>query len=568
MDTRTVMVGATSVLQPSSHTCPNCGQTNDPTQLKESNYHCSKCGFELAHLDLTQSGTIRAVFGWIYAAGDVVHGRYRIKEGLGKGGFGATYLVEDLQLQGKRRALKEIPAAHFDEYEASLLSQLQHPSIPDIVDRFTDKDMVYLVLQFGGARTLRNERERQGGRIPLSMLLPWMRQLCDVLSYLHSQTPPIVHRDLKPDNILLDENDRIMLIDFGIAKHSIAAERTRLLGRAISHGYSPPEQVMGTGTDARSDIYALGATFYALLTGEPPPPAHERLLAGKSVTPPSQFIPGIPATIEEALLRALSINQDQRQRSVRELGQAFADLERDVTSDPLQSAQTVRVTDSDFQAASGIGLGSVPVQRLEVTANKPGSGLQTPHRRWVASAIGTMALISMMAAGSYWYFQGETETEPEPTVDKQNAEPSPSDTQQAHVPDELSKSPDTSQMQEGVPQTPIAPSQVDVNSGLTTEPEVSPPSSGPSAEDLLKEIRSRNASEETPAFTPPAPVIPPEPRVIPENKAKPPTRIAVQQPIKLKPRPTQSRPPPPPAPPKKPEGSKWEFTPNVDIKRY
>ncbi len=206
--------------------------------------------------------------------------------------LGRPNLVEDLRLNGKRRALKEVPELLFDEYETKLLSRLNHPSIPDIIDRSIVDKMVYLVLEFGGNRTLGGERERNQGRIPQPVLLPWMRQLCEVLMYLHSQDPPIIHRDLKPDNILLDETGRIMLIDFGIAKEAEPTAMIRTLGRAASSGFSPPEQAMGTGTDQRSDIYALAATFYALLTGEKPPAAHERV-AGKEIVPPSQIVPEI-----------------------------------------------------------------------------------------------------------------------------------------------------------------------------------------------------------------------------------------------------------------------------------
>jgi serine/threonine-protein kinase len=111
-----------------------------------------------------------------------------------------------------------------------------------------------------------------------------MRQLCEVLTYLHTREPPIIHRDLKPENILLDEHERIMLIDFGIAKQSVASELTRTLGRAASHGFSPPEQAMGTGTDQRSDIYSLAATIYFVLTGVVPPAAHERV-SGHELVP-------------------------------------------------------------------------------------------------------------------------------------------------------------------------------------------------------------------------------------------------------------------------------------------
>lgn len=305
--------------------CPGCGTSNGLSPLAHRGYRCSHCKLELAHIDYAPNGDIRGVFGWLRAAGDIVANRYRIRSVLGKGGFGATYLVEDLRLNGKRRALKEVPEQLFDEYETTLLSRLNHPAIPDIIDRAVADGMVYLVLEFGGSRTLDSERKQHERGIVQSKLIPWMRQLCDVLIYLHGQHPPIIHRDLKPDNILLDENERIMLIDFGIAKESNPEAMTRTLGRAATHGFSPPEQVMGTGTDERSDIYALGATFYALLTGQKPPAAHERV-AGKELRPPSQIAPEVPPELDEAILQALSLNANHRQQTVREFARVLDSL--------------------------------------------------------------------------------------------------------------------------------------------------------------------------------------------------------------------------------------------------
>jgi serine/threonine-protein kinase len=278
---------------------------------------------ELAHLELAPNGTVRRVLGWLHAPGDRVQGRYRVTGVLGKGGFAATYLVTDERLQGKHRALKELPQDLYDEYETALLARLRHPAIPDISDRFELDGMVYLVLEFGGRQSLESERRASGGTIALERLMPWMRQLCDVLAYLHGQTPPIVHRDLKPDNILLDEQDRIMLIDFGIAKESAELSVTRTLARSVSHGFSPPEQVLGTGTDQRSDVYALGATMYALLTGTVPALAHERV-AGKELAPPRALNPAIPEALEAVILWALDLNINRRPQAIAELSRVFA----------------------------------------------------------------------------------------------------------------------------------------------------------------------------------------------------------------------------------------------------
>ncbi|WP_295437740.1 hypothetical protein [uncultured Thiodictyon sp.] len=173
--------------------CPKCRTANDPAALERREYRCAGCGLELAHLDLAANGVVRGIFGWLLSPGTLVRERYQVVDVLGKGGFGVTCLADDLHLAGKRCALKEIPGLLSDEYETRLLGRLNHPTIPDIIDRFEADGMVYLVLQFGGSRTLRIEMERHGGRIPLLLLLPWIEQVCAALLYLHSQDPPIIH---------------------------------------------------------------------------------------------------------------------------------------------------------------------------------------------------------------------------------------------------------------------------------------------------------------------------------------------------------------------------------------
>ena len=321
-DDKTVFVSRTKPDQNKVHICPMCGTSNTSDQLIDREYRCSSCKLELAHLDYGPNDSIRGIFGWLLPVGVIFNDRYMIKQVLGKGGFGATYLVDDLRLAGKRRALKEVPELLFDQYESSLLSRLDHPSIPDIIDHVVANGMQYLVLKFGGSRTLGNERKiSPNQRIPLDKLIPWMIQLCEVLIYLHSQNPPVIHRDLKPDNILLNEDDRIMLIDFGIAKE-ISTEHTRTSANAVSESFSSPEQVAGTGTDVRADIYSLGATFYALLTGLNPPGAFARL-SGQELIPPSKIVTDVAPEVESSIMQALNLKKEERQQSVREFAIAL-----------------------------------------------------------------------------------------------------------------------------------------------------------------------------------------------------------------------------------------------------
>ncbi|MCG6941623.1 MAG: protein kinase [Thiohalocapsa sp.] len=395
--------------------CPKCGASNLVEELPRRDYRCGECGFELAHIDTLPTGGVRGVLGWLLDAGTLVHDRYRVTAVLGRGGFGVTYLVDDELLHGKRRALKEVPALLFDEYETRLLGRLSHPAIPDISDRFEADGMVYQVLEFGGDRTLRIEKEQRGGRIPLFVLLPWMRQLCDALEYLHSQNPPVVHRDLKPDNVLLDEHDRVMLIDFGIAKEAAPDAATRTIGRAVSHGFSPPEQVLGTGTDARSDVYALAAIVYFCLSGEMPPAAHERI-TGRLIEPLAQFLPEIPPLIEAALMQGLELNINHRQQSIAEVAAVFELIQSGSGSAPTVSvaaAQATHRTSGDCPLPSvqlrSVNTAGTPSGQARMRVQLPAGTERpaVPARRPRRSLAGLAALVLLLAAaggGGYWWW--------------------------------------------------------------------------------------------------------------------------------------------------------------------
>lgn len=411
--------------QPELHVCPACGTADGLDALAKREYRCSQCNLELAHLDIAANGVIRGIFGWLRGVGDTIENRYQVKSVLGKGGFGATYLVEDLRLSGKRRAIKEVPELLFDEYETTLLSRLNHPSIPDIIDRNVVDGMVYLVLEFGGNRTLGGERKQYQGRIPQAKLLPWMRQLCEALIYLHSQDPPIIHRDLKPDNILLDENGRIMLIDFGIAKESKPATMTRTIGRAATHGFSPPEQAMGTGTDERSDIYALAATFYALLTGENPPAAHERV-AGKELVPPSQIVADISPQLEAAILQALNLNVNHRQQTVREFSQALEAInpgdQNPATHANEYTERTVMVgRTTGATGTSGFHTPSIKLPSGRNTSVKPAplsgaaASQQTSRHNVIILVAGIALALAAIFTVAYIYWPKSEPVKPDPT---------------------------------------------------------------------------------------------------------------------------------------------------------
>ncbi|QJD82557.1 serine/threonine protein kinase [Cohnella herbarum] len=198
--------------------------------------------------------------------------RYRIAMPIGKGGMGRVYLAEDIRLGGKNVALKltrPLPEERRSFLpEAQLLSVLDHPNLPAIVDYFPPnaEGVACIVMDYIAGDTIAERFERYGYRLSFAFVLGVLADLCEVLIYLHSQTPPIVFRDLKPANVLLDRHNKAILVDFGIARRyrEHMSNDTLQLG---TPGFAAPEQLRGEQSDSRTDIYGLGALAYFLLSG-------------------------------------------------------------------------------------------------------------------------------------------------------------------------------------------------------------------------------------------------------------------------------------------------------------
>ena len=284
--------------------------------------------------------------------GTVLRSRYKIVELVGQGGMGAVYRAEDLRLEGRQCAIKEVgldieaspslqaQAREQFHREASVLARLDHPNLPKVSDYFSEGDRDYLVMDFVSGRDLKelvDEARRQGRFLEEKQVLAWAEQLCDALEYLHSQDPPVLHRDIKPANIKLTPGGIIKLVDFGLVKllaPDDARTITILQGRGTVQ-YTPLEQYGGdTGhTDVRSDIYALGATLYHLLTNQPPADAKQRFLKPDSLIPPRSLNPNLSPRVERAILWAMEMHPDDRPASVAELGkELFARSLPDVVS--------------------------------------------------------------------------------------------------------------------------------------------------------------------------------------------------------------------------------------------
>ncbi len=263
--------------------------------------------------------------------GTVLKDKYKITRLVGGGGMAWVYQVERLS-DRSIWALKELRPQSDDpeeqalalrlfQQEAIILSDLDHPNLPKVIDFFEEGSDSFLVMEFIWGQSL--EKRLKAANAPLleSEVLRWAIQVCDVLDYLHNQDPPIIFRDLKPSNVMVTNEGIIKLIDFGIARtYKVGKKRdTVAMG---SENYAAPEQWGKEQTDARSDIYALGATIYHLLANMPPTPA----FLPSPPLPLRTYNAALPEGTLEVVEKAMERDREKRYRSAQEMRQAI--LER------------------------------------------------------------------------------------------------------------------------------------------------------------------------------------------------------------------------------------------------
>ena len=247
----------------------------------------------------------------ILATGTMLVERYRIVKMLGRGGFGAVYKAWDTRLNSPCAVKENFDTNTESERqfarEASLLAGMRHPHLPVMIDHFIIPGQgQYLVMDFVAGDDLLSILEKTGQPLDEAQVLPWFIQVCDALNYLHSRKQPVIHRDLKPANIRITPDGDAMLVDFGIAKTFDPSSKTTMGARAVTPGYSPPEQYGFGSTDARSDIYALGASLYTLLTAKLPVESVQRTV-GVALPPPRSLNPRISPATEAIILKAMAL---------------------------------------------------------------------------------------------------------------------------------------------------------------------------------------------------------------------------------------------------------------------
>lgn len=327
-------------------------------------------------------------------AGTILHGRYRVQRALGSGGFGHVYLSVDLQ-SNTQFAIKEYlvtgPSGKVQlEHEAQVLSHLHHPNLPAFLSAFDERGHYYVVLGYiegndltDYIRVVRQKNEP----IPIARLMEWLLSICDAVAFLHSQRPPIIHRDIKPDNIRITPSGTAILVDLGNAKTAADGARTLFFIRHQgTPGYAPLEQYPGgTGTDERSDVYALGGTLYFALTAHEPPSvsARNQALQQKQTDLPSlqeRLVQNPPDTTQEARQFRLGVSkpakpQPRHSRHLAQLGtlppeilhKLDAVIQRAMAMKPKDRYPTV----TEFSRDLRMVLKALPASTLPAASNRP-----------------------------------------------------------------------------------------------------------------------------------------------------------------------------------------------------
>lgn len=322
---------------PSQRYCTRCGAANQAQDV-----FCFACGQALQVTPASQqypiAGSATNTSTGLLTPNLLLKQRYRILDTVGKGGFGAVYKAEDIQLGNRLLAVKEMSqsslnpqeiaeAAENFKREAHLLAALKHPNLPSIYEQFSEVGRWYLVMDFIEGETLEDHVKKDPqGHLSVKETLQIGIQLCTVLAYLHSRQPPVIFRDLKPSNIMLTLEGHLYLIDFGIARHFKPGQQKDTIAFG-SPGYAAPEQYGKAQTAPQSDIYSLGATLHHLLSGSDPSQS------------PFVFAPlsnaTVPIELTTLILRMVKTEANQRPTTVAEVKQELERIAAHLTGSQL-----------------------------------------------------------------------------------------------------------------------------------------------------------------------------------------------------------------------------------------
>ncbi|PWH15096.1 MAG: hypothetical protein DDG60_06590 [Anaerolineae bacterium] len=342
--------------------------------------------------------------------GTLLNGRYRIVDILGQGGMGSVYRALDENL-GVEVAVKE-NLFTTDEYsrqfrlEAVILASLRHQNLPRVTDHFVMEGYgQYLVMDYIEGEDLRQRMERMD-TIPEEDAILIGAAVCDALAYLHSRRPPVLHRDIKPGNIKITPDGRVYLVDFGLAKLIQGSQTTTTGARAMTPGYSPPEQYGTARTDPRSDIYSLGATLYAALTGHIPEDGLARVMDNVELTPIRKHNPKISRRLAAVIEKAMEAYPDDRYQSADEFRrgllnsssktQRFTELDLNISVPPPPEDEEARaVKNSNISP-------STPAKAVVDVVNSFTTRMRRRARRDAVLGIWGGAVLVLLAILLFW----------------------------------------------------------------------------------------------------------------------------------------------------------------------
>ena len=377
--------------------------------------------------------------------GQILQQRYRIDRQIGQGGMGAVYIATDERF-GSTVAIKETLCMDDNyrkaiEREARLLNSLKHHALPRVTDHFLESEGQFLVMEYIPGEDLCCILDNQEEPFSSDQVLDWADQLLEALDFLHNLENPVVHRDIKPQNLKVTPKGRVILLDFGLAKGNVTGAGNQTNAKSIfgySRNYASLEQIQGTGTDPRSDLYSLAATLYHLLTKLPPEDALTRAMSVLSqkpdpLVPANQVRPEIPAGVAAILHKALDLDAAERPGSAAEMRRMlrshadFAELAYstvsvargssvDIHSQPTQLMPGI--TTRDPLAKTNVvdeGLSQVTAIRpLAQRVNTAPEPAEAPRRKLALAAVaGGLVLLGSTIAGVLAY-QGSFADEAEP----------------------------------------------------------------------------------------------------------------------------------------------------------
>ena len=287
--------------------------------------------------------------------GIILQNRYRIEKQIGQGGMGKVYVATDERFRStvaiKETVFEDVNLRKAFEREARLLNSLKHSALPRVSDHFDEKDGQFLVMEYIAGEDLAEMMEQGGTEFSLEEVLKWANQLCDALEYLHSQN--IIHRDIKPQNLKLTPNGQIVLLDFGLAKGNATDAAHQTAAKSIfgySRNYASLEQIQGTGTEPRSDLYSLSATLYHLLIGIPPADALTRAMNVLNNQPDPLIAANlvnekVPRGVAEVLQKAMALNAAGRPASAVAMRLLLDKSDKNIELNPAEFSAYKSVSD-------------------------------------------------------------------------------------------------------------------------------------------------------------------------------------------------------------------------------